>query len=202
ASIIASAVVSGTSWASTATLDSSTEYFWRVTANNYCGAGEVSAVSSFTTGVPGRCPGGTSPTVVFSDDMQGGTNGWVAAGTGGTGWTQQIPNATTGLTTTSWGIPNNTVSSDRSLTSPVIAVPAGVAAEILSYDVRHKFETDGPAGCWDATSMETSVDGGTTFAAMTAETMFTDPFTGPITAGAPLAGRDAWCAATPPNAPV
>lgn len=200
--IIASAIVSGTSWASTATLDSSTEYFWRVTATNYCGAGVVSAVSSFTTGVPGQCPGGTSSTVVFTDDMQGGANGWVAAGTGGTGWSQQIPNPLTGLLTTSWGIPNNTVSSDRSLTSPAIVVTPGVAAVILSYDVWHSFETDGPAGCWDAASLEASSDNGATFDVLTAEKMFTDPYTGPITAGAPLAGRDAWCAATALNTPV
>jgi hypothetical protein len=202
ANVVASAVVSGTSWASSETLDTETEYFWRVTANNYCGDGAVSAVSSFTTGVPGQCPSGTTATAVFDDDFQGGANGWVSAGTGGTGWTQQIPNPLTGLLTTSWGIPNNAVTSDRNLTSPTIAVPAGAAAVILSYDAWHSFETDGPAGCWDGASLEASGDGGATFGILTAERMFTDPYTGPITAGAPLAGRDAWCAATPSGSPT
>lgn len=199
--VVASALVSGTSWPSTVTLDTETEYFWRVTARNYCGDGVASGVASFTTGVPGQCPGGTTPTLVFGDDFQSGLNGWSAGGTGGTPWTQQIPNAATGLTTLSWGIPNNTVTSDRTLTSPAIAVPAGAAAVILSYDVWHRFEIDGPNGCWDGTSLEAGNDG-STFSVLTAERMFTDPYTGPISAGAPLAGRDAWCASTPPNAPV
>lgn len=200
--VIASAIVIGTSWGSTATLDSETEYFWRVTARNYCGDGAVSAVSSFTTGVPGQCPGGTTPTVVFDDDFQNGVNGWVVGGTGGTGWAQAIPNALTGLTTTSWGIPNNATTSDRTLTSPGIAIPPGAAAVILSYDAWHNFETDGASACWDGTSLEASTDGGANFDILTGVRMFTDPYTGPISAGAPLAGRDAWCASSGLNTPV
>ncbi len=199
--ILAGAEVAATSWASTVTLASSTQYFWRVRAHNYCGEGALSAVSSFTTGVPGQCPAGTALSIVFDDDFQGGVNGWLAAGTGATGWSQQIPNLLTGLTTTVWGIPNNATTSDRILTSPAIAVPAA-AAVFLSYDVWHSFEIDGPNGCWDGASLEASNDGGSNFAVLTGERMFTDPYTGLISGGAPLAGREAWCAQTPLNAPV
>lgn len=197
--LVVSADVADTSWASTVSLASSTEYFWRVRANNYCGDGAVSAVASFTTGIPGQCPGGTSATIVFEDDFQNGANGWVAGGTGATGWSQQTPSVSTGLTTTVWGIPNNAVTSDRHLLSPPIAVPSGAEAVILSYDVWHRFETDGPTGCWDGASLEASTDAGDSFDVLSGERMLTDPYTGLISAGAPLAGREAWCASTALN---
>ncbi|MCH9652005.1 MAG: M36 family metallopeptidase [Deltaproteobacteria bacterium] len=49
ANIIYSATESGTSNTLDITLDPVTEYFWRVTANNPCGAGAASSTFSFTT---------------------------------------------------------------------------------------------------------------------------------------------------------
>lgn len=189
--IVASATVETTSWAVDVTLDSTTQYYWRVTPHNYCGDGPVSATFSFTTGVPGECPAGTTASTLYEDAFESGVNGWVAGGTGATGWTQGTPPGGTGMSTNVWQVPDNTTSSDRTLTSPVIAVPAAQSV-ILSYDVYHKSEQDPPTGCWDSSSIETSTDG-STFTYLDASHMFTDPYNGTASAGAPLAGREVWC---------
>ena len=72
--VVASATVTGTTWASNVTLASTTTYHWRVQPANYCGDGAMSTVFSFTTGTPGTCPAGTTTTVVFNDTVQGGIN--------------------------------------------------------------------------------------------------------------------------------
>jgi hypothetical protein len=190
--IVASTTVTTTTWIVDTLLDGSTQYYWRVTPHNHCGDGPVSATFSFTTGVPGQCPSGTTANTVYQDDFQSGVNGWTAAGTGGTGWTQGTAPAATGLTTTVWSAPDNTVSSDRTLTSPSITLPSSAQAVLLSYDAYHNSEQDPPSGCWDTSSMETSTDG-TTFAYLDTTHMLTDPYNGTASSGAPLSGRKAWC---------
>ncbi|RYD15683.1 MAG: hypothetical protein EOP90_06965 [Lysobacteraceae bacterium] len=197
-------VASGTSnvptWAVTAVLDSETEYFWRVTPDNYCGDGPVSTTSSFTTGVPGECPTGTTATVLFEDDMQSGVNGWTTDGTGAAGWTQQTPPAATGLLTTAWGIPNNATTSDRGLVSPTVQLPVGVAATILSFDTYHKFEIDGPSGCWDNGTIEAKLGAGV-FNYLDNSRLFTDPYDGLASPGMLNAGALSWCH-TPASGPI
>lgn len=190
--IVASATVTGTTWASNVTLASTTTYFWRVRPANYCGDGATSAVRTFTTGTPGVCPIGTTTTIVFQDDVETGVNGWTLDGSGGTAWTQAAAVAGTGLSTTVWRVPNNTVTSDRGLISPAITIPPAATAVILSYDVFHKFEDDGPAGCWDAASMELKLGAGA-FTYLPESRLFSDGYSGTISAGSPLAGRRAWC---------
>lgn len=193
ATIVASATVTATAWTSTVTLASNTQYYWRVRPGNYCGSGANSAVNTFTTGAPGVCPTGTTTATIFQDDVQGGVNGWTTDGTGGTGWAQLPAAAGTGLAGTVWSVPDNIVTSDRGLISPAIIVPAtATAGVILSYDAYHSFETDPPAGCWDASSLEVKFGAGA-FTYLDEGRMFTDPYNGTITAGAPLAGRRAWC---------
>ena len=68
--IVTSATVETTSWAVDVMLDATTTYFWRVTPHNYCGDGAVSATFSFTTGVPGECPAGTTSTTRLSGRLR------------------------------------------------------------------------------------------------------------------------------------
>jgi len=190
--IVTSATVKGTSWATDVSLDNETQYFWRVTPANYCGDGAVSETFSFTTGVPGECPSGTTSTQLFFDDMEGGANGWTTDGSGATAWSQRPAPAGTGLTGTVWGIINNTTTSDRGLISPAVAIPSGVAATILSYDTYHVFEDDGPNGCWDNGSLQIK-NGDSAFNYLDGSRLFTDPYDGMVSAGEANAGALAWC---------
>lgn len=200
-SIVASAVVTSPSWAVDVGLTPSTAFFWRVSPSNYCGVGTVSAIRTFTTGVPGNCPTATVASTVFQDDFQSGINGWTVAGSGGTGWTQGAATGGTGLTTTVWRVVDNTVTSDQTLTSPNVVIPPGAQAVILSFDAYHSFETDGPNGCWDGAALEAKLLADPAFTHLGANRMFTDAYTGPVSAGAPLAGRAVWCTqtTTPPR---
>lgn len=196
ATIVAAETVTTNSWTVDTTLSSNTQYFWRVRPYNYCGEGATSSVFSFTTGTPGTCPAGTTLTNVATFGFEGGAEpAWTAGApgdTGGTAWSVgTAPAGTTGFTGNVWKVPNNTVTSDRSVLSPSIAIPAAQSV-ILSYDNYHSFEIDGPTGCWDAASLEAKVGAGS-FAQLLAGRFFTDAYDGTITAGAPLAGRQAWC---------
>ncbi|NCT67452.1 MAG: hypothetical protein GXC76_07395 [Rhodanobacteraceae bacterium] len=188
--IVASATVNGTSWATDISLANETQYFWRVTPKNYCGNGPTSATYAFTTGVPGQCPAGTTSTVVFQDDV----TGWTTNGSGGTNWSRMTPPSGTGLTGTAWGIPNNSVTSDRGLISPTITIPGGVAATILSFDTFHKFEDNGPGSCWDNGSMEIKAGTGA-FSYLDGSRLFTDAYDGIVAPGEVNAGTLAWCQA-------
>lgn len=194
--IVASETVTTNSWTVDTTLSSTTQYFWRVRPSNYCGNGATSAAFSFTTGTPGTCPAGTSLTNVVTYGFEGGAEPVWTAGApgdaGGTAWSSGTPIAsTTGFTGNVWKVPNNTVTSDRSVLSPSIAIPAAQAV-ILSFKTYHSFEIDGATGCWDASSLEAKIGAGA-FAPLGAGRFFTDSYNGTITAGAPLAGREAWC---------
>lgn len=195
ANVVASETVTGTSWSVDTTLNATTQYYWRVTPSNYCGVGATSSVFTFTTGVPGTCPTGTTLTNVATFAFEGGAEpAWTAsaAAGGATAWSNGTPIAsTTGFTGNVWKVPNNTVTSDQNVTSPTIAIPAAQAV-ILSFDTYHSFETEGTTGCWDAAALEAKAGAGN-FEYLTAERFFTDSYNGTIEAGAPLAGRQAWC---------
>lgn len=190
--IVTSATVQTTQWNVDVTLDATTTYYWRVTPHNYCGDGAVSATFSFTTGVPGQCPTGTTTTTLYQDDFESGINGWVASGTGGTAWTQAAPPAGTGMSTTVWQVPDNTVTSDMMLDTPSLALPSTAVQVILSYDAYHNSEQNGPGACWDLSSMEYSTDG-TTFNYLDGTHFFTDPYNGLGSNDTPVGARAGWC---------
>ena len=119
------------------------------------------------------------------------------SGTGGTVWTRGAAVSGTGLTTNVFRIPNNVVTSDQSLTSQAITIPDAASSVILSYDVFHSFESDPPSGCWDGASLEMKLGAGT-FDPVLDSRMFTDGYSGTITAGAPRSGTRAWCALNSP----
>lgn len=201
--IIDSAVVTGTSYTSAVLLQSNTEYFWRVTPNNFCGVGTPSVTFSFTTGVPGTCPSGSTPSTVFEDDFQSGVNGWTTnTAVGPSSWQQIAAPGGTGLSTTVWRATNppspaSNNSSDQRLVSPSIVLPAVSENLFLRYDAFHSMEADGPTGCWDAGQLEISTNGGADWTQILDDQLFTDPYTGLITANPenPNSGTPGWCIA-------
>ena len=196
--IVASATVSTTSYKVNSILNESTQYYWRVTPQNYCGNGAVSAVFGFTTGLIGQCPGGTARSTIYSTDFQANpAPGWTTDGSGATNWTLQTAPAGTGLSTTVYGIPNNATTSDRGLISPAVAIPGGAQAVFLTYDTYHSFETDGPTGCWDNATIDVKAGTGA-FAYLPNSNLFTDPYDGLVSAGEANAGEMGWCHKTTP----
>jgi hypothetical protein len=195
--LVTSANVTGTSWDVNVQLASTTQYFWRVRARNYCGPAAYSTTRSFTTGVPGTCPAGTTLSTLYQDDFAQPTTAWTTDGTGGTAWTRQTALAGTGFTagTQVFRVPNNEITSDRGLLSPVagVAIPSGAVAAFLSFDAHYSFETDTAPGCWDGAAVEARVVGAPEFTYLGASRILTNGYNGVILAGAPLAGRDVWC---------
>ena len=121
--IILSQTVSGTSFVPAAALPTNTQIYWRVTANNICGASAASTVFTFrTVAAPGDCSEGTSTNVVFSDNLETGAPGWTHSAAAGTDtWTLSIarPNSPTH----SWFAVDPASTADQRLVSPTIALP-------------------------------------------------------------------------------
>ncbi len=191
--IVASDTVTTTSWAVDVGLTPSTQYFWRVRPSNYCGNGTVSATRSFTTGVPGQCPAGTTANIILQDAFESGLNGWVPVGTGPNPWAQQAAPTGVGLSTTVWRVPNNALTSDQGLISPNVVIPANAQAVILSFDAYHSFEIDADPGCWDGAAVEAKQTSTVDWLYQGPNRIFTNGYNGQILPGAPLAGRDVWC---------
>jgi hypothetical protein len=195
--LVASTNVTTTQWDVNVQLASNTQFFWRVRARNYCGPAAYTAARSFTTGVPGTCPSGTTLTNLYLDDFAQPTTAWTTDGTGGTGWSRQAAAAGTGFVagTQVFQVPNNAVTSDRGLLSPAagVVIPAGAVAAFLSFDAHYSFELDTPPGCWDGAAVEARTVGAPDFTYLSASRILTNGYNGVILGGAPLAGRDVWC---------
>lgn len=205
--IVASSETRNTSFTPSATLNSSTEYHWRVAARNACpvfdlfadgfeigGAGGGSAVSSgsFTTQpAPGDCPVGSSFTDVLTEDFEGAATGWVqqAGGSGTNTWaiTSAFPFAGSmalrGITPTT--------ASDQRFVSPTVVLPSVGNGLTLSFMSRQHMESR-TGGCWDGGFIEISTNGGASYTQITSG-LLTDPYEGPLGSGNPAAPAPAWC---------
>src|SRR5690606_7650742 len=86
--VILSQSVTTTSFQPTAALPLNTQLWWRVTAENECGATPSAAFSFVTQAGPGECSFGTTTQALFEDDVEGGVNGWThEAAVGTDSWT-------------------------------------------------------------------------------------------------------------------
>ncbi len=131
-------------------------YQWTVTARNLLGE-TTAAPAAFT--VASAAPlGGTLRQVPFSENAQGGANGWTADGL----WHLAVPpTMTNNNTSIAWGFTNGIDYASGEvagggLTSPPIAIPASGAQ--LKFRYASKTETNGPY--WDQRRVQISVDGG------------------------------------------
>ncbi|GAB4195960.1 MAG: hypothetical protein Tsb002_28920 [Wenzhouxiangellaceae bacterium] len=193
--IVYQATVDGTSHQVATTLASSTLYFWRVTAGNQCGDGVASSTFNFTTQpLPGDCPAGVGPNVLFSDDIEGGVNGWTSEGTENT-WQISTDRPLSGLS--SWHAEDVPMISDQRLISPAFTLPGVDQLPIsISYQNWQQIEQQNATNCWDAAILEISTDDGATWTQLESE-LLTQPYDGVIndfTGGPnPLANLNGWC---------
>jgi len=203
--IIESAVVVGTSYTSNVLLGSSTQHFWRLTPRNFCGASASPSSASFTTGVPGSCPGGTAATQLFFDDVSADAIAWQtenAQGGAGTLWTRQTPPAGTGITTRAWFAANSPVTADQRLISPAVVLPSDELPLVLAFDAFHRYETDGAVNCWDGGFVEVSADDGASWSELGNARNLADPYPGQLSSGNPAAPAQAWCRQPPGGSSV
>jgi subtilisin family serine protease len=208
--VVQSAVVMGTSFSPTR-LNFSTTYYWRVVARNSCetfapGAsfgfedGEPasvgSTVSSFLTvpppPEPGDCPAGTTTSVVFNDNMEGGAPGWTSLQSVGTN-TWAITTDFPASPTRAYRNVAPTLASDVSLTSPTITLPA-TGSPRLQFSQHRGLEPNGANACYDGGLLEIAANGGP-FSPVTSGITGV-PYTGTLPASV-LGGRAAWCGEFP-----
>jgi hypothetical protein len=181
-----------TSFQPTAALPTNTQLWWRVGNGNICGDAPSSAVFTFTTqSAPGDCSGDT--TILFSDDVENGDNGWThTAATGTDTWV--INTSLPASPTHSWFAQDLDSLSDQRLTSPVMALPSDLGG--LNFQFQHWVLLEGSgATCADGGVVEVAVDGGA-FAEVPAGQLIAGAYNGTITGGSgnPLAGgTPAWC---------
>ena len=203
-----------TSWTvgSGESLDTSARYWWRVIARNPCGdsgaapdadtifaAGfDPAAIvqsSSFTTlALPGDCPVDTSTTIVFSDDMENGSNGWTHGAANGStdGWTLGDA-ANSGTHAWQAVAPASGTPNDEWLISPGLVLPANLTTMSLKFWNRQNLKAGDPGVCNDGAIVEASTNGGGTWSQLTMP--LTDPFDGTVSGafGNPLVGKESWC---------
>lgn len=172
-------------------LSSSTNYYWRVTAENICGAGTAAAVSTFrTVTAPGDCGIGGIPVEFFTEGFENGAPGWSTAGsTGASTWASSSVRTHSGNFSYR-AISINTVSDQRLASPPVLLTP-GLSNYTLQF-WNHQTMESAVSGCFDGGIIEISTDGGSSWTQLSS---VTHPYDGPISAlwSNPLGGLDAWC---------
>lgn len=194
--IIASAETTDTTF-NNQVFDPDATIFWRVRGVNNCGDGAF-ASASFTTVAPGVCPAGTTPNVVFADDMESGAPGWtMPAGVGANTWA--LSNVRQNSGTMSMLAVDVDTTSDQYLVTPSITIPPiGQAPLTLSFWNYQNIEANigtGVDACWDAGLLEFSTDG-STWVQIEDAALLTDPYNGQVTVNgaSPISGLFGWCA--------
>jgi hypothetical protein len=196
-SVVYTETVTGTTATPGTDLASNTQYYWRVTAANACGAGAASPTFTFSTlPLPGDCSAGSTAQTLYNYGFESGLNGWtLGAGSIANSWAD---NATAHSGTHSWKANDPGLLSDQRLVSPSIALPTGEAPLTLQYWNRRGMEANGATGCYDGGILEASTNGGSTWTQVGSASLLTDPYTGPISTSFsnPLGGLQAWCGTT------
>ncbi len=136
-------------------------------------------------------------TVLFNDDVEGGSAAWTVSGSGG-GANFAIVMTAANSPTRSWFVPDPAVVSDRQLTmaNPIALAPGTNA--VLEF--AHRYATE---NTFDGGVLEYSVDGGTTWfdilaagggVPANAQRFLQGGYTGTISTGfdSPIGGRQAW----------
>lgn len=140
-------------------LEPETQYFWRVIPHNSCGEGAPSTIHSFTTTfLPGGCPGGNPPTVIYAQDFEATPEGWeTPAGVGTNTWALSNIRAHASLSSMHAQSPPN--QSDQSLISPLILLTVDQSPITLQF-WNYQDLQPGLDSCMDGVLIEVSINGG------------------------------------------
>ncbi len=181
--VVYSATVHATKHVPESELEYNTIYYWRVRANNACGDGRFSNISSFSTynGLPGECDVGTRPHVLLSDDFESGAPGWMHGGSGDT-WTLSTARPHGG--DYAYHAQDVNTVSDQHLDSPTVTLPMSQPLTLQFWNYQEI-----ESGCQDGAILEISRDEGNTWTQVEWE-LRTDPYDGPVDA---LGGVNGWC---------
>ncbi len=162
-------------------------YYWRVRAENGCGAGEFSPPAQFATlPPPGECPLGSRAETLSAQLFDALPTDWQL----GADW--QVGSAFERDGVVKAAAPN--AIGLQTLTSPRFALPAD---HLLAAQMRAEMVYDfgeGPA-CLDGGLLEISTDDGQTWRGLGEENLLTPPYEGSLAVsfGNPHAGQRAWC---------
>ena len=181
-----------TSWMVSTTLNTATDYYWRVQTVNACGTTTFGSAFHFvTTTGPGDCDIGVAPNVSAEEGFESGAPGWTTGGTGST-WALSGANTHTG----SFAYHADDVGSitDQYLVSPQIALPTVNESPVTARFWTAQELESSSGGCFDGAVAEISTDGGSNWIRLEAE-LLTVPYDGLVDSGYsnPIAGDNAWC---------
>ncbi|MFZ3070579.1 MAG: C25 family cysteine peptidase [Anaerolineaceae bacterium] len=182
----------GTSYEPVGHLQTDTIYYWRVSADNPCGATLDNQTFTFRTKPgPGDCPTGTTAQTLYFTDFENGSEGWMDASSGSLKWVESTARSHSPVT--SWLGTAPAVIADQRLVSPTFSLPSDELP--LSLAFWHRWTFDSPNVCNDGGVLEISTNGGASWSAVSASKLLTNPYTGTVKTGVfnPLAGKSAWC---------
>lgn len=195
--VVIDQVVTGTSHAVTSALSTSTNHYWRVTANNACGTGTASSVFTFRTlAAPGDCSADQVAVNLLSENFSGGLGGFATTGSTGAQTWAIAGSPPTGAPSGGNAVlaVNIATVSDQRLTSPAVALPDDQLPLSLQF-WNHQALESRSGGCWDGGILEISSNGGGTWTQVTGAAILNRAYDGPIGSGFsnPLVGLNAWC---------
>lgn len=176
-------------------LDTSTTYFWRVTASNSCGDGSTSSTYLFTTAsAPGDCAIDQTPNILFTDDFESGAVGWSSSGTGNTWALGPGVSGTPHSGSNVYHADDVGSVTDQYLDSPTVVLPTGESPLSLQFWNFQQIEDNATTACYDGAVLEITNNGGSTWTRLESE-LLTDPYDGLVSSSFsnPLAGDNAWC---------
>ncbi len=190
--IVYTGISTTTSHAVGTALNSSAQYFWRVTAQNECGTTLASSTFSFSTlPLPGDCSIGATAQNAYSTDFEGDNSAWTSSGTQNT-WAETTTNPHSG--SKAFLAKDATSISDQRLVSPAMVLPTGQTPLSLLFWNRQSIESRS-GGCFDGAILEISTNAGTSWTQITNADLLVGQYQGPISTSYsnPLGGLNAWC---------